>query len=98
MEIPYLQMQGCLPLMAKNLLLNKMNYNELARHIVNSPYVAKFKNTFIGWPVNSRIGGYSFDDLLEDEHRLSEEDSHPNKRGHEIVAEVLYDNSKKISS
>jgi len=98
MEIPYLQIQGCLPLMGKNLLLNKMNYNELARHIVNSPYVAKFKNTFIGWPVNSRIGGYSFDDLLEDEHRLSEEDSHPNKRGHEIVTEVLYDNSKKILS
>ena len=98
MNIPHLQMQGCQPLMGKIMPQDEMNYNELARHIVDSPYVDKFKNSFIGWPVVRSLGGYSADWLLGDSDRISPEDSHPNKKGHEIIGEGICNEYNTIYS
>jgi len=92
--IPYLQVQGCSPLMYKEEPKNR----DFCNYIIESPYVGKIKNTFLGWPIDPLIGGYSMDSKLEDIHRLSPEDTHPNDKGHNFIAGVLYDEYKKIYS
>lgn len=95
-DIPYLQVQGCQPLMGKSEPTQNIQYKEFCNLIINSPYVDKIKDTFLGWPIDPRIGGYSIDSKLEDEHRFAPEDTHPNEIGHKFISEVLYNaiNSK----
>ena len=95
-NIPHLQIQGCQPLMGKGESLQSVQYKEFCNLIIESPYIDKMKKTFIGWPVDPRIGGYSIDSKLEDKHRFSPEDTHPNDMGHKYISEVLYDEYKKI--
>ena len=89
-DIPYLQVQGCQPLMGKSEPTQNIQYKEFCNLIINSPYVDKIKDTFLGWPIDPRIGGYSIDSKLEDEHRFAPEDTHPNEIGHKFISEVLY--------
>ena len=84
---------------------DKTNHNRLCRTIVDSPYIDKMnKKTFIGWPIMREIGGKSVDTIFDNfdpnrkKFRLSEEDTHPNKEGHKIISEYLYDKYKKIYS
>ena len=44
------------------------------------------------------IGGWCVDDFLDkmDDVRISEEDYHPNKRGHEEIVELLIGKEEKI--
>ena len=95
-DVPYLQVQGCQPLMGKSEPTQNIQYKEFCNLIINSPYVDKIKDTFLGWPIDPRIGGYSIDSKLEDEHRFAPEDTHPNEIGHKFISEVLYNaiNSK----
>ena len=97
-NIPHLQIQGCQPLMGKGEPLQSVQYKEFCNLIIESPYIDKINKTFIGWPIDPRIGGYSIDSKLEDKHRFSPEDTHPNDMGHKYISEVLYDEYKKISS
>jgi hypothetical protein len=51
----------------------------------------KYKEKFIGWPWLEEAGGFTMEELLKDKdrnpiHRISEEDSHPNTKGHEVIA------------
>ena len=94
MDIPYLQLQGCMPLMG----MNTRGSKKLARYIIDSPYVDKFKDNFIGWPVVRSLGGYSAEWLLGHNDRISPEDSHPNKNGHKAIGERIYDEYIKIYS
>ena len=89
-DIPYLQVQGCQPLMGKSEPTQNIQYKEFFNLIINSPYVYKIKDTFLGVPIDPRIGGYSIDSKLEDEHRFAPEDTHPNEIGHKFISEVLY--------
>ena len=48
------------------------------------------EETFIGWPMATEIGGFTFHDKIGDDLRISEEDPHPNTEGHKLIAELLY--------
>ena len=49
-------------------------------------------NNFIGWPMFNELGGFSLSHkVMKAGDHVSELDSHPNKRGHERIAEFLYD-------
>ena len=37
------------------------------------------------------IGGFSMDSKLKDMHKISSEDTHPNKEGHKFISRILYD-------
>jgi hypothetical protein len=95
-NLSYLQIQGCQPLMGKTEPLQGIQYKELCKLIIESSYIDKMKKTFIGWPIDPRIGGYSIDSKLEDKHRFSPEDTHPNDMGHKYISEVFYDEYEKI--
>lgn len=50
---------------------------------------------FIGWPIFSALGGYIVSEEaipIKDGFRLSEKDHHPNAKGHEKLAEFVYEN------
>ena len=48
---------------------------------------------FIGWPIESKLGGFcAWDKLDADKHFKSEIDRHPNRQGQEIIAELIYEN------
>ena len=112
MDIPYLQIQGCWPELAKYItpsledkIVPRWDRNrssrvkEFAKLMVDSPYIDKINNNFIGWPIADIIGGHCFDSLLTKyDYRISDEDTHPNKEGHKLISEVLYNEYKKIYS
>jgi len=94
--VDYLQIQGCQPLMSKSEPMNGMQYRELCNHIIESPYIERMSSAFMGWPIDERIGGYSIDNKLKDEHRFSPEDTHPNEEGHLLMAERIFEEYEKI--
>ena len=96
--VPVLQTQGCKPLMGLVEHIQQIQYKEFCKNIINSPYIDTMEKSFVGWPIDKRIGGYCMDDLLQDDHRISEEDTHPNAKGHKIMAEAIYDAYAKIYS
>ena len=70
---------------------------ELLNHIHNSPYFDKIDDSFIGWPGDPDLGGFSMkSDLLFGygkeslEWAVSERDNHPNAKGQEKIAKCLY--------
>jgi len=74
---------------------------KIVDNIIRSPYLNYIENTignkFIGWPIMHEIGGYDVDDILDENDpektqlRISDEDSHPNGKGHKIIAQEIYD-------
>jgi len=50
----------------------------------------KFNDKFLGWPTDEKLGGYTVESLLEEKHKISEMDRHPNKLGSERIAEIIY--------
>ena len=93
-------MQGPQPLMGKVTPLDALNYRELAKHIVDSPYTDMFTENFIGFPVVKALDGFSSDWLLglDSKLRISPEDSHPNKLGNEKIVERIFNEYEKIYS
>lgn len=60
--------------------------------IKNSPYYNKFNDKFINWPGDEDLGGFTLEfGVLNDEHKISELDRHPNAKGQQKIAEYLYD-------
>ena len=105
MDIPYLQLQGCRAVMGKDPPKFSKSIKQLTNLIIDSPYIDKMNNNFIGWPIEESIGGYCFDSLLTDTFhwsasstRISSADTHPNGDGHKLINKVLYDEYKKIYS
>jgi len=78
--------------------------NKSIKQIINSPISDRInENNFIGWPIFEDIGGYYLDNYLDEidperiKYRISENDSHPNGLGHEIISEeILYDKYMEI--
>ena len=102
LDIPYLQVQGCLPIMSKT---DNRGQKALCENILDSCYFDKMnKKTFLGWPIMPQISGFNIDhhlDLIDPDRttlRISPEDTHPNGEAHEIISEVLYDKYNKIYS
>ena len=60
------------------------------------------ENKFIGWPIFSEIDGYDVDTMLDKldrkrkKYRVSDNDSHPNGPGHEVISEEIYKVYKKV--
>tara|TARA_B100000085_G_scaffold60423_1_gene53199 strand:- start:1005 stop:1745 length:741 start_codon:yes stop_codon:yes gene_type:complete len=46
---------------------------------------------FIGWPIDEKIGGFSFNNFLEEWDKISDIDRHPNEKGQIKIMELLYD-------
>tara|TARA_E500000331_G_C17144038_1_gene664088 strand:- start:73 stop:810 length:738 start_codon:yes stop_codon:yes gene_type:complete len=60
--------------------------------IKNSPYYNKFNDKFFNWPGDEDLGGFTLEfGVLNDEHKISELDRHPNAKGQQKIAEYLYD-------
>jgi hypothetical protein len=68
--------------------------------IENSPnFYEVDEETLIGWPNIKHLGGYSINhDILKEEDKISPEkgDWHPNRQGHELIAELYYEKYKEI--
>jgi len=64
------------------------------KSMMNSLYFKLIdEKNFIGWPLETKIGGYSmWDKLDQDKHFISEQDRHPNAEGQKIIAETIYEN------
>ena len=98
-SIPYLQIQGPLPIMGKKDNKNRINF---CKHIIETPYI-QFMNDkkFLGWPTMPEIGGFNVDSFLDDidkdrtKYRIDDGDTHPNAEGHSIISDILYDAYKK---
>ena len=68
------------------------------KKIVNSIYCDKIDDSFLGWPGDKDLGGFSIkSDILGGygkeslEWAISTRDNHPNEKGQEKIAEFLYD-------
>jgi hypothetical protein len=57
---------------------------------------------FIGWPIMREIGGYNINNMLDkidperNQLRVSSEDNHPNREGHKIIAQEIYNAYEKV--
>jgi hypothetical protein len=57
---------------------------------------------FIGWPIMDNLGGYNVNNILDkldperNQLRISDEDHHPNREGHKIIAQEIYNEYEKI--
>jgi len=71
---------------------------QYSKEILKSIYFDELDEpNFIGFPIMQEIGGYWFDKLLVDpDYRVSEDDTHPNTKGHKIFADKLYDEYTQI--
>ena len=60
------------------------------------------EENFVGWPIFTRIGGFSMSNQLDWKDpkgitlRISKDDNHPNKAGHELISEIFYEYYKKL--
>ena len=75
---------------------------ECTESVLKSPYIDKIdENKFLGFPIMRKIGGWNMDDALDLKDperttcRISQEDTHPNGKGHDYIAEILYDKYKE---
>jgi hypothetical protein len=93
MNLPYIQLVGTQPL--------PFDANRAAAEfLIKSPYMDKIdESRFVGWPIFENIGGWCINDVLNnsDDVRISEEDWHPNNKGHEIIIENLLSSIYKNS-
>jgi len=99
-NIPFYQLMGSYPCSRRNQL------HTVAKTIIGSPYLDKIdERSFLGWPMFDELGGWNIDTWLDEiasvktgqnsDVRISDEDSHPNKKGHEKIAEMLYNEIKR---
>tara|TARA_R100000008_G_C3545787_1_gene147473 strand:+ start:19 stop:837 length:819 start_codon:yes stop_codon:yes gene_type:complete len=105
-NIPYLQFQGTNLISHKKEPKHSNDHRKLYNLIIDSSYLNRMEKTFLGWPImgleffpkhlKKRTKYFSWESLLEPDERISEEDTHPNGKGHEMMAEKLYDAYKEL--
>ena len=62
-------------------------------YMMESPYwdLIDEKN-FIGWPLINEMNGFNIEDkFIMNNHKISNEDPHPNEKGHQVIAEAIYE-------
>ena len=75
-------------------VLHKSVQDQSLSVLRNTKY--KFNNKFFNWPTDELLGGSSLEfSLLNESHKISEIDRHPNAKGHEKIAEHLYEQTQK---
>ena len=91
-NIPYLQMQAFHP-----------TSNSVMKEFLDSSQLDLIDDSkFIGWPMYRELGGKTIWNMLDEVDpeqtrlRISKEDLHPNDKGHDYIAEILYDKYKEI--
>ena len=69
--------------------------SSILKSIIDSPYIDTMNKNFIGWPCVEELGGYSIKDKLNPgrslDFQIAENDSHPNGKGQEMIANYIYD-------
>jgi hypothetical protein len=100
-DIPYLMMQGVG-------LLDRVDRIHPHKDIwiqtfLNSKIFDEIdEKKFIGWPIMQEIGGYNVNNILDkldperNQLRISAEDQHPNREGHKIIAQEIYNAYEKV--
>ena len=97
LKVPYKQIHILDPyesaVVEQNELFN-MTREDAMKEFMSSSYYDKIdEKNFIGWPIESKLGGFcAWDKLDADKHFISEIDRHPNRQGQEIIAELIYEN------
>ena len=97
LKVPYKQIHILAPyesaVVEQNELFN-MTREDAMKEFMSSSYYDKIdEKNFIGWPIESKLGGFcAWDKLDADKHFISEIDRHPNRQGQEIIAELIYEN------
>ena len=97
LKVPYKQIHILDPyesaVVEQNELFN-MTREDAMKEFMSSSYYDKIdERNFIGWPIESKLGGFcAWDKLDADKHFISEIDRHPNRQGQEIIAELIYEN------
>ena len=76
--------------------MGPLDERAILKSIINCPYIDKIKEkNFIGWPCVEELGGYSIKDKLNPgrslDFQIAENDPHPNSKGHELIANYIYD-------
>ena len=75
----------------KYMALMEQFVEELEKHDIDDTNI-------IGWPFEKSLGGMTFWDIHDGDINkgmtISEEDSHPNAKGHELIARYFYENTK----
>ena len=86
----------------------KKENKKIMKFLYYSPYFNIIDDTFIGWPLDKGLGGFSIEENVIEGYKtdpeflgrwkqpslewaISEKDNHPNAKGHEKIAEFLYD-------
>jgi hypothetical protein len=93
-DIPNIQVQGLRPVHNISNKEHKFKYiKECANVIIDSPY--KINKKFLYWPLMSEIGGKCMEDFLKpnelyDELLHPNAFGHPNEKGHQKIADILY--------
>ena len=109
-DIPYLMMQGVAWGLSDLKLLS--SYPTYPRHPHKDIWIQTFLNSkifdeidekkFIGWPIMQELGGYNVNNILDkldperNQLRISDGDQHPNREGHKIIAQEIYNAYEKI--
>ena len=97
LKVPYKQIHILDPyesaVVEQNELFN-MTREDAMKEFMSSSYYDKIdEKNFIGWPIESKLGGFcAWDKLDADKHFISEIDRHPNRQGQEIIAELIHEN------
>ena len=85
-------------------IVTKMN-KQIMKYLYDSPYFNKIDESFIGWPLDKWLGGFSFEEVVIEalkygdgpgrwkqpsiEWSISNKDPHPNAKGHRKIAEFI---------
>ena len=97
LKVPYKQIHILDPyesaVVEQNELFN-MTREDAMKEFMSSSYYDKIdEKNFIGWPIESKLGGFcAWDKLDADKHFISDLDRHPNRQGQEVIAELIYEN------
>ena len=97
LKVPYKQIHILDPyesaLIEQNEVFN-MTREDAMKEFMSSSYYDKIdERNFIGWPIESKLGGFcAWDKLDADKHFISDLDRHPNRQGQEVIAELIYEN------
>ena len=68
----------------------------IAKFMSETLYQKIDERNYIGWPIHKKIGGFCMFDLLQEKHRISEMDYHPNKEGHKEITDIILNGINKI--
>ena len=85
-NIPYMQCSA----------FNMLSDNVISLMLDHPIFYKMNEDHFYGWPMFSQIGGFNLSDKLNEvdpemkKLRVSDEDTHPNTKGHKVIAEFLY--------